>query len=173
MGSQQDIANAINKARNYLVEHPEEASYADTAAVATVEDGLRVRVTGADGSTVVTDMVTGVGGEGSAPSPGWIFRAARASCAATLISMRAAEKGVPLSRLEVVVESESDDRGLLGVDDGVPAGPLSTRLVVRVASESSDEQTLRQIVDWGVEHSPVDDAVRRAIAVDVVIETAD
>lgn len=171
MRSQQEIAIAIDNARDYLAEHPDETRYQDSPAAAVVEGGLRVLVTGPSGESLVTDMVKGVGGAASAPSPGWMFRAARASCAATLISMRAAEKGIPLSRLEVVVESESDDRGLLGVDDDVPAGPLSTRLVVRIASENASEQELRDIADWGVEHSPVDDAVRRAIPVDVVVET--
>ncbi len=59
----------------------------------------------------------------SAPSPGWLLRAAEASCVATLITMRAAMLGIDLDTLEVTVDSVSDDRGLLGVDDTVPAGP--------------------------------------------------
>ena len=59
---------------------------------------------------------TGVGGGGPAPSPGWLLRAANASCIATLIAMRAAELGARLDGLEVVVDSESDDAGLLDID---------------------------------------------------------
>jgi hypothetical protein len=44
--------------------------------------------------------------------------------------MRAAVDGIELSRLEVVVDSESDDRGILGIDEAVPAGPLQMRVRV-------------------------------------------
>jgi hypothetical protein len=63
------IAKAIAEARSYLSANPAEARYRDGAATASVEDGLRVRVAGADGASLVTDMVTGIGGGGSAPSP--------------------------------------------------------------------------------------------------------
>ena len=42
-------------------------------------------------------------------------------------------QGVALDDLEVEVDSESDDRGILGIDDSVRAGPLSGRVVVRIA----------------------------------------
>ena len=120
--TQADIATKIAAAREYLSVHREEARYRDSAATAVVEDGLRVRTTGSDGEAVVTDMSTGIGGGASAPSPGWLFRAADASCIATLIAMRAAEEAVTLERLEVTVDSESDDWGILGIDEAVPAG---------------------------------------------------
>ena len=38
-----------------------------------------------DGIEVHIDMPSSVGGGGAGPSPGWLFRAAQASCLATLI----------------------------------------------------------------------------------------
>jgi uncharacterized OsmC-like protein len=119
---------------------------------------------------MVTDMPAGVDGGGPAPSPGWIARAAQASCDATLIVMRAAELGVPLQRLEVTVDSESDDRGLLGMDETVPAGPLSTRIRVRIAAGGVDRARLRELVEWADRHSPVSEAVRRAVPTTVEVE---
>lgn len=165
------IAGAITSAKAYLAAHPDEARYRDSVASAVVEDGLRVRVTGPDGSSLVTDMVAGVGGTASAPSPGWLFRAAYASCAATLIVMRAAEKGVVLSALEVEVDSESDDRGILGIAEDVPAGPISIRVIVR-AESATEEETVREIVLWGLKHCPVDDAVRRPVRIDLDVRVA-
>lgn len=165
------IAEAITSAKAYLSAHPDEARYRDSVASAVVEDGLRVRVTGLDGSSLVTDMVTGVGGTASGPSPGWLFRAAYASCAATLIVMRAAEQGVVLSGLEVDVDGESDDRGILGVADEVPAGPISMRVTVR-AESAQDEESVREIVMWGLKHCPVDDAVRRPVPVELDVRVA-
>lgn len=163
------IAGAIASARSYLSEHPEEARYRDSTASAVVEDGLRVRVTGPDGSSVVTDMVAGVGGAGSAPSPGWLFRAAYASCVARLVTMRAAEQGVELSGLRVDVDGESDDRGILGLAEDVPAGPVNLKVVVSVPSAAGGA-AVRAVVGWGLQHCPVDDAVRRAVPVEVDVQ---
>ena len=164
------ILVSIENARQYLTEHPDEARYTDQAATAVMEDGLRCRVEHATGAVMITDMPSGVGGEGSAPTPGWLARAAQASCDATVIAMRAAELGIPLQRLEVVVDSESDDRGLLGMDDAVPAGPLSSRIRVRVTAEGMDPERLRELVEWADQHSPVSDAIRRAVPTTVEIE---
>jgi uncharacterized OsmC-like protein len=165
---QERIASAITRAKVALAEAADEARYRDSEAVATLDAGLRVRIDGPDGASVVTDMPTGVGGEASAPSPGWMFRAAVASCVASFIAMRAAEKGVDLRGLSVMVDSESDDRGLLGVS-AVPAGPLSMRVVVR-AEGASDDATVREIIEWGRAHCPVCDAVERAVPVQLTIE---
>jgi uncharacterized OsmC-like protein len=166
--SKSRITEAITSAKAYLAAHPEEARYRDAVATAVVEDGLRVRVTGTDGSSLVTDMVAGVGGTASAPSPGWLFRAAYASCAATLIVMRAAEQNVELFGLEVDVDSESDDRGILGIADEVPAGPMSIKITVRAESQQ-DEGTVREVITWALQHCPVDDAVRRPVPVELDI----
>jgi uncharacterized OsmC-like protein len=165
-----DIARAIAEARSWVGANRGEARYRDGAATAVIEDGLRVVTTGGEGHRVLSDMVSGVGGGGSAPSPGWLFRAANASCIATLIAMRAAELGVRLDGLEVVVDSESDDAGLLDLDPSIPAGPLSMRVAVRVASASVPDDQVRELVAWGVAHCPVCDAVKRAVPVELLVD---
>ena len=107
-------------------------------------------------------MPPSIGGGGAAPSPGWYLRAAHAACVATLVAMRAAEEGVELTKLEVVVDSESDDRGITGATEADPAGPLSTQVRISLASDGADAERLRSIAEWGWRHCPVDDAVRRA-----------
>jgi uncharacterized OsmC-like protein len=166
---QADIAESIKGAKAFLTANPTQARYRDGAAIAVVESGLRIRVDGPDGASVITDMTKGVGGGGTAPSPGWLFRAAYASCVATLITMRAAETGVNLIGLEVTVDSESDDRGILGLDEFIPAGPLSMRVAVRAGSADADAATVRAVVEWGTTHCPIDDAVRRAVPVELKI----
>ena len=121
MTTEEHIRDSIENAIGYLTEHPEESRYTDSSATAVIE-GLKSRVEGPNGATLVSDMPKGVGGEDSAPSPGWLLRAAIASCDATVIAMRAAQEGVELSTLEVTVDSESDDQGLLGMDEARSAG---------------------------------------------------
>ena len=166
------IRTAIQAASEYLAQHPEQARSTDSAATATLIDGLVVRVTGPTGETITTDMVPSVGGTATAPSPGWLLRAAEASCVVTLIAMRAAMLGILLDALDVTVDSESDDRGLLGIDDDVPAGPLSGRVSVRLTAAGIDSATLEEIARWGVKHCPVCDALERPVPVTTDVSTA-
>lgn len=134
----------------------------DAPATAVREEGLRFRVTGPKGD-VVSDMARAAGGDESAPSPGWLMRAALASCDATLVAMEAAREGVELTELEVTVDSDSDSRGLLGGDDSVAPGPLAVRVHIRVAASNADEAQLRALVERADRRSPVRDAVARAV----------
>jgi uncharacterized OsmC-like protein len=168
----EQIRSAVEKAISYLTEHPDEARYIDSVAVATLQKGsLRCTVTGPNGESVATDMPASVGGGGSAPSPGWLFRAAAASCTATLIAMRAAQLGIELSDLQVAVDSQSDDRGLLGMAEDVPAGPLSLRVRVNLAASMADPDQLRDLANWGETHCPVCDAAARSVPITLEVET--
>ena len=166
------IQQSIEGVIKYLSEHPAECRYTDKAATAVVEEGLRCRAEGPNGATLVSDMPQAIGGGGSAPSPGWLLRAALANCDATVIALRAAQLGVTLAMLEVTVDSESDDRGLLGMDDAISAGPLSMRIHVRIGANGVTPERLRDIVEWAEAHSPVGDAVRRAVLSKKEIEIA-
>lgn len=168
-----EIRQSIESVVKYFEENPERGRVSDTAAVAIVEEGLRCRASGPRGAVLVSDMPRAIGGGGAAPTPGWLLRAALANCDATVIAMRAAQLGVALTMLEVSVDSESDDRGLLGVGDGsVMAGPLSMRVRVRIAADDVAPEQLREIVEWAEAHSPVGDAMRRAIPFSTDIEIA-
>jgi uncharacterized OsmC-like protein len=163
-----EIADSIAKVRTALASNPDAGPAPDRPASALVEDGLRCRIEGPDGWLLVTDMPGAVGGGGSAPTPAWLVRAAWSSCAATAIAMRAAELGIELTRLEVTAESETDMRGLLGVD-GVKAGPQTARLRVEIAADGADDQQLRELVEWADRHSPVCDALTSAVPAELEI----
>lgn len=164
------IRDAIMGATEYLRENPEEARSTDSEAVATLDGGLRVTVTDPSGRTLTTDMTKGIGGEDTAPSPGWLFRAAVAACDTTLIAMRAAVSGIELSDLEVRIDSVSDDQGILGLDENVPPGPLSVRTRVRISAAGVDELRLRELVEDAVAHCPVCDATKRAVPMTLEVD---
>jgi uncharacterized OsmC-like protein len=167
--TREEMRDKIQGAIDYLNAHPEEARYTDSPANARLSDpaGLKVEVSGPNGAQMSTDMPTSVGGTNTSASPGWYLRAAEASCVATLIAMRAAHEGVTIDDIQVTVDSDSDDRGILGADEAIVAGPLSTRVAVRLRAVGADEQLLRDIVNWAVAHCPVTDAVRRAVPMSV------
>lgn len=156
------IARASGKATAYLRDHPDDALSQDLPATAGLVGGLRCRVVHPKIGTVIeSDMVRGIGGDGAAPTPGWLLRAALATCDATMIALRAAQEGISLTTLEVTAGSDSDDRGLL--TDDAAAGPLRVWTQVRLGAEGVAEVRLRAIVEWAEAHSPVGDALRRAV----------
>lgn len=164
------VREALEGAIGYLTKNPNDALATDSFATAVMEDGLRCVVRGPDGFETHTDMVTGVGGANSAPSPGWLLRAATASCVATLITMKAALEQVELERLEVTVDSESNDLGILGIDGSVPSGPLSVSVRVKLGSNGTDPEKLRGIAQWAHDHCPVTDATKRSVPIQLETE---
>jgi uncharacterized OsmC-like protein len=88
--------------------------------------------------------------------------------------MRAAEEGVRLTRLEVAVDSDSDDRGILGAvsADEVPPGPIRSRVRITLSADGASAEALHQIATWGWQHCPVDDAMRRAVPITVEIDAS-
>ena len=170
MNPQQQIRESMESLAGHFVEHPQDATSHDRPAVATLESGLRCKATGPKGETLVTDMPSVIGGAGSAPTPGWYLRAALANCDATMIAMRAAQLGIELTTLEVSVASHSDNRGLLDGFYAIPAGPLGVEITVRISARDVPAQMLRDLVHWAEEHSPVGDALRRAVSMSVSTE---
>ena len=161
--SNDSIRAALESAIGYLTENPSDAKSTDSSATASIEDGLRCVVRGPGGAEVHTDMVTSIGGGNTAPSPGWLLRAATASCVATLIGMKAALEDVQLGDVEVTVDSKSDDLGILGIDENVPAGPLSVSVRVTVGTNGNDPEKVREVVAWAHDHCPLCDLTKREV----------
>ncbi len=166
------IQNSVKDVIAYLKGNPEDAVSTDSAVTAVMEDGLRCRATGVNGESIVTDMPKAIGGGEAAPSPGWLSRAANATCDATRIALRAAQLGVNLDTLEVTVDSVSDDRGLLGLDKSISAGPVSVRTRVTIGAAGVAEETLREIVNFSVAHSPLAEGFRRVTPTELDIKIA-
>jgi uncharacterized OsmC-like protein len=166
------IAEAIEKLSATLSAEPLRARAKNMPATARLLDGLRCEVTGPYDQRLVTDMPPAMGGNASGPNPGWLLRGALASCTATVIAMRAAKLGIALSNLEVNVETESDLRGILGLDDKVTAGHGPVRIHVKVSAPAVPPDVLREVVEWADRHSPVNCTVRQAPECLLEIEVA-
>ena len=166
-----DIGAAVRRASAYLTDHPGHALYRDSHARARLREGLRAEVEGPGGERLTTDMPKGIGGGSTKPSPGWYYRAAAAACVASLIGIRAAMVGIELEpdSVEVTVDSESDDRGILGLGEDIPAGALSVRIAVTVRGPV-DRPAFEEAVHWAVGHCPVTDTTRRAVPLEVVFD---
>jgi len=170
MSIQNEIRESVHGVIGYYTQNPEKAVSPDKEAIAVVEEGLRVRATGPDGQTLICDMPKGLGGGATAPSPGWMMRATLANCEAIMISLRAAQLGMELNTLEVRVDSVSDDRGMLGMDDSKPAGPMNIKVSIRIGANGVSEEKLHEIIAWAEKHSPVGEPLNRVMPVVFAVE---
>jgi uncharacterized OsmC-like protein len=168
--SEPGIREALENLGAKLSADPSKARVKNAAATARLAGGLRCEVSGPKDERMATDMPPAMGGQGAAPNPGWYLRAGMAACTATTIAMRAAKLGIALDTLEVTVESESDSRGLLGIEAGVSAALGDIRTRVKIGGKA-EPRALRELVEWGDAHSPVGCTVSKAIACSLEIET--
>ena len=172
--STQEIAAALQRVEAVLQRRPETGLHEDAPATARWERGTRVVASHANGTQMATDMPSELGGTGDKVTPGWLFRAGFASCAATSIALAAAAKGIELATLEVRASSRSDTRGLLGMTDAagapVPAGPHDVQLHVRIAADGVEPARLRALVEEGYRCSPIPSAVVSAVPVELRID---
>lgn len=126
-------------------------------------------ITHANGSQVLTDMPREIGGGAEGFTPGWLLRAALASCAATRIVMTAAAEGIELKTLELIARSRSDTRGLLGLTgvDGetVPAEPRNVELLVRICAPGVPPERVSALVEKSHRCSPVSCAMQDVVPV--------
>lgn len=167
-----EIREAQENLGRVFAANPEKARIKNPPATAALGEGLKFRITGPNGESAETDMPRAVGGGATGPGPGWFLRAAAASCTASVIVMRAAKLGIALDTLEVTVESESDSRGMLGLDDKVSPALSGLRTHIRIGAAAADAGQLREIALWSDRHSPVASTLRggaeNPVDVDVV-----
>jgi uncharacterized OsmC-like protein len=156
------IAGALDSLSNAIQSNPEKARVKYAPATAVLENGLKCRVRGPSGEHIETDMPTVMGGTGSGPNPGWFFRASLAACCSTVIAAQAARLGIDLTKLEVTVEGEGDNRGMLGLDNRISAGHSAIRSNVEIGAKNATPKQLQELVGWAMDHSPVGRTVRDA-----------
>ena len=172
----QPIATAVQRVQSVLGRRPEKGLHDDAAATARWQGGVRMVTSHADGTQVVTDMPAELGGTGDQATPGWLFRASLASCAATCILLAAATEGLALGALDVSVGSRSDTRGLLGMSDEagrpVSAGPVELHIHVRIDAPGVAADRLRALVEGAMLCSPGPTVVQQATPLPLRLDIA-
>jgi uncharacterized OsmC-like protein len=128
-------------------------------SVTTVVDGLRCE-TEEGPWRIETDLPPALGGDGSAPTPSALARAALGSCVAMMYVLRAARHGVRLTSVTVEVEADSEIAGMLACGTPSPPGFREIRCHVDVESPA-DEASVRRILDEADSLSPMLDLFGR------------
>jgi uncharacterized OsmC-like protein len=174
--AEERIAASMERVTAALTRKPHAGLHDDTPATVRWAGGLRTVARNEAGTEVTTDMPAAIGGDDTAPTPGWLLRSALASCAVTRIAMEAAARGIVLHTLEARAESRSDLRGLVGLAEAdgrpVPAGPLAMALHVRIGAAGADAASLRALVEATPGCSPVTCALEQPLAVALHVDVA-
>ena len=133
---------------------------ATNTATVTLVDGLRC--CSEEGAwSIATDLPPGLGGSGSAPTPGVLLRAALGSCLAMGYRLRAARRGIPVRSIQVTVESDSEIDGMLRTTSTAPPGFTAIRYHVELDT-SAPAEDIEAMLDEADQLSPILDAVGRA-----------
>jgi uncharacterized OsmC-like protein len=87
----------------------------------------------------------GVGGPGTGACSGDLLLGALAACAQLTAQMVAANMGIAVERLEVVVEGDLDLRGTLGIDREVTPGFAAIRVRFEIDAPQASEEELASL----------------------------
>ncbi len=170
----QDLAAALQRVEAVLLRRPETGLHDDAPAIARWDGGTRIITSHENGSQIHSDMPSELGGTGDKITPGWMFRAGIAACAATTIAITAAKAGVALKTLDVQTHSRTDTRGMLGMavsdGNGVHAAPQDLQLIVRISALGCSQEQLKALVNEALRCSPIPCAVQAALPLALHIE---
>lgn len=150
------IAVAVERLHGVLANRPDFGRSTSTS-VSTLGAGLRCS-TSERTHEIHSDLVPALGGDGGAPSPVALLRAALGACLAIGYRLHAAELGVDVTAVRVTVESESELRGMLDPDSCAPPGFTALRYHVDIDSPSPAHEVER-LVELADRLSPVLDAL--------------
>lgn len=137
------------RAISVYTKRPETARIVNRGS-ALVRDGLSCLYE-QDGHQICLDMPNAIGGGGEGPTPGFFARAAICGCVAIGIKMTATREGIALEAVNVGIEQDWDNRGVLAMDGVYPA-PSDTRIAIEITSSEPE--------------AAVEDMVQRALASD-------
>jgi uncharacterized OsmC-like protein len=89
---------------------------------------------------------------------------ALAGCVTTTFVLHAMARGITIREMSTELKGDIDVQGLLGLDDGVPAGYEQISIQMDVKADCSDEE-LDDLLHYTQQHSPVCNTVCRPVPV--------
>lgn len=110
------------------------------------------------GHRFLVDAGKGLGGGDEHPTASAFLRGALSSCVAIGIKLWAARRQVPIDEVLVVVETDTDARGILGLEDRVPPGFTGLRMRIEVQSLAPQDE-VEGIIAASLRFSPLMDVL--------------
>ena len=163
MSGMQSIKQALDRAAKTVALRPERGQRV-YRNVAFVGEGTLCQVEEAD-RTLTLDVGKAVGGSDAGPTPSMVLRSAMSGCVAIGVKQWAARQGVPIDHVEVVLETDVDARGQLGLCGKAAPGFEGIRLTITVTSPAPSE-VIEEVVAKSLKYSPLMDVFSNPQAVE-------
>ena len=109
-------------------------------------------------------------GDNEGANPVEFLLHALAGCVTTTLVLHAMARGIAIKKLSTELAGDLDVRGLLGLDEAVPAGYERINIRLHIEADCSDK-ALDDLIAFAQQHSPVCNTVCRPVP--VIIERAD
>jgi len=158
MKTQKAIKNKFERNEKALTLKPS-LGHGTGVSIVRIKNGLECEITEGNWQ-LKTDMPKQVGGNGSAPSPGVLGRAALGSCLATGYMLWASKLDIDIQTLEIKIEADYDDGALFATSVSNP-GYSEIRYNVHIKSALSPTE-IEAFLDEADKHSPYLDVFRRS-----------
>ena len=140
-----------------LVTIAPERGYRTYVNTARIVEGTQCEIE-EKGHRILVDAGKGLGGGDKDPTASMLLRGALSSCIAIGIKMWAARREIRVDQVLVTVETDTDARGILGLNDKVPPGFTATRVRIEVQSPAPPAE-VEAIVAASLRFSPLIDAL--------------
>lgn len=151
MKDMKKIKEAFERNEQALLRQPSLGQKSGTVKV-RLDKGLRCEIEGVCWQ-FASDMPVKVGGDQTAPSPGFYVAGALGSCIAIMAKMWASRLDIPIKSIEIDVFYEVDMSMLFGVND-TPARWKSISYEARVNSPAS-EKDIQKVLELAHQYSHV------------------
>jgi uncharacterized OsmC-like protein len=105
-------------------------------------------------------------GNNESANPAEFLLHSLAGCVTTTFVLHAVARGITIREISTYLEGEVDLRGLLGLDESIPAGYEQIRIRIDVKADCSDAE-LDDLLAYAQQHSPICNTICRPVPVTV------
>ncbi|MEE8434075.1 MAG: OsmC family protein [bacterium] len=162
MDSMSKIKTAIERTVK-VIEHTPSVGRVTKKATARMVDGLKIEVREGE-FKLISDMPEVLGGSNAGPSPGAFARMSLGACLVVGYAMWLSREEVPFEDIDVEVEGDQDQAGMLGVKESASPGHDSLRVKVNITSQAPQAE-IERVIDLADRHSPILHLVTKPVPV--------
>ncbi|WP_108683651.1 OsmC family protein [Methyloceanibacter sp. wino2] len=161
--SQESVKQALLAKIQAVQENPAQARLVFRASTALVED-VKCTAQVRDFAPLTIDEPPDLGGSDTGVNPVELVLVALGTCQEIMYSAYAAVMGVKLDEVKIDVKGYLDVRGLLSMDESVPAGYEKIVYDTQIKS-SADPESIQKVIAMAESHCPLLDMMQRPVEI--------
>ncbi|ODT95472.1 MAG: hypothetical protein ABS81_31680 [Pseudonocardia sp. SCN 72-86] len=164
------LENKAAAIRATAAQRPVGADHREPIAARCVADDLTgVRKLRIRDWSLVSDSGPGIGGWGLGPSSPELLCGVVSTCLVHTYLICAANRGVPLDRVDVEVTASNNDARFYGVATDDPPTPFGFRATVRLTAPDATAEQVAGLHAYADESCPVMNVLRNPVEIELVV----